>query len=327
MKVAQPLRVAIIGLGEHMVRAHVVHLLKDTRLVITHFYDPKPKDLPAIFGNHPLPQLVDSVDEIYTHPDIDVVFIGSLDEQHIDQLANCLKNGKHVFCEKPVGITQDEIVQLTNLFEQYGNDLVISSCHPRRFDPPIMWLKEQLANTEWVEQHLGTINHFSFDFWYHEVTDGWKKVRSLLLDHFGHEIDLMRFLFNSKSIEEITVKLIHDSYDAYQVTGTVKSINFSFTGNRKDTELVYNEALRIDGTKGSLVINLNTGNSFFINTGVSTTVPKIDYEYRFTEVTNNFITSVLDGKPGYLTQSDILINNSVGVAVAKTGSYPAQKTT
>lgn len=322
MESNKKLRVGIIGLGEHMIRAHVVYLLQDSRVAITHFYDPQPKDLVTIFGNHHHPQPVADVNDIYVNPEIDAVFIGSLDQQHMEQLLNCLKNGKHVFCEKPVGITPEEISQLTTAFEAYGNDLVISSCHPRRFDPPITWLKKQLDNSTWVEQHLGVINHFSFDFWYHEVTDNWKKDQSLLLDHFGHEIDLMRFLFDSHHIDEVTARLIHDSYDAYQVTGNVRSISFAFTGNRKDTESVYNESLRIDGTKGSLVINLNTGNLFFANTGSSLTVPKIDYEYRFTQVTNDFITAVVDKVPPYLSLKDIFINNAVGVAVAKTGSYP-----
>ena len=315
------LNIGIIGLGSHMVIAHVKHLLRDKRVTITHFYDPKPpKDLKKVFGKK-IPKKVELVSEIYLNPDIHAVFIGSPDKFHIEQLKYSLKNSKHVFCEKPVGITQNDIRKLKSLLTKYDNSLCIASCHPRRFDPPITWLKKKLENKEWVEKYLGDIKHFSFDFWYHEVLEGWKKKRSLLLDHFGHEIDLMRFLFNSNKKKEVSAKRITDSYDTYQVTGSVRDITFAFTGNRKDEKYVYHEAIRIDGTKGSIVINLNTGKTFFPNTGKTITIPKIDYDYRFKMVTDNFIDAIIDKKPVYLSHKDILINNLVGVAVKKYGSY------
>ena len=324
-KKAPVLRIAIIGLGTHMVRAHVKYLLRDKRVKITHYFDPKPQeDLKKIFGKY-LPEKVELVSEIYLNPNIDAVFIGSPDEFHIDQLANCLKNGKHVFCEKPVGLNPIEIKELKFLIKEFGNSLIISSCHPRRFDPPITWLKQKLGNKKWVEKHLGDIKHFSFDFWYHEVGDHpesqWKKKRSLLLDHFGHEIDLMRFLFNSSKKKEISAKRIADSYDEYQVTGRLCNISFAFTGYRRDKKEVYNESIRIDGTKGSLVINLNKGIAFFIGTAKIITIPKIDYVYRFKQVTSNFIDAITKKTPVYLTHKDIIINNLVGVAIKKHGSY------
>lgn len=315
------LNVAIIGLGEHMVRAHVKHLLRDKRVEITHYYDPNPKlNLESIFKNT-LPIRIENLEDLYRNTTIDTVFIGSPDEFHIPQLVSCIRNVKNVFCEKPVGITEPEIKTLKKVMNSEVRSLIISSCHPRRFDPPITWLKKKLENSKWVAKHLGDIKHFSFDFWYHEVTEGWKKDRSLLLDHFGHEIDLMRFLFNSNKKKEVSAKCIFDSYDKYKVTGTVRDIEFAFTGYRKDSKFVYNESIRIDGTKGAIAINLNTGKTFFANTGKTITIPKIDYDHRFKMVTNNFIDAIINKTPVYLTHKDILINNLVGVAIKKHGSF------
>lgn len=314
-----PIAVAIIGVGEHMIRAHIPYLLENESVRITHYFDTNSSLDKAAFGTHH-PVQVESVQEIYKNPAITAVFIGSPDRFHIEQLKGCLENGKHVFCEKPIGISSNDIEELKMLLVIHGDQLVISTCHPRRFDPPITWLKNKLSEKDWVTKNLGDIIGFSFDFWYHEVVEGWKKDRSLLLDHFGHEIDLMRFLFDSQAVQDVGAQKHHDAYDFYHVTGHVKEIAFSFRGFRKDPKEVYHEAIRLDGTRGSITINLNKGIVFYTTTTNIEAIPGIDYEYRFKRVTDDFIEAVLHGKKPYVTLNDILINNRVGVLVKEKGT-------
>jgi predicted dehydrogenase len=318
------INIGIVGLGEHMIRAHIQHLLPMSDVEILRWFDPNDKPSLSCFASLEKQPIRSSFEEILKDKQINVVFIGSPDQYHAEQLLACVQAGKSVFCEKPMAIVMDEREMLKEaLFIASQNNLVISSCHPRRFDPPFVWLKERLVeDKDWVENNLGKITDFNFDFWYHEVTDEWKKDRSLLKDHFGHEIDLYRFLFgtscNWKAIKESDS---HDEYLVSRKSGDSMSPNFRFSGYRSLTEKVYQETVTIKGTKDALVMQLNSGKGIWMRDFESITFPCIDYEIRFKQVNENFIKAVQGKTSSYLTNKDMLVNNISSIELCAKGAY------
>ena len=139
-----------------------------------------------------------------------------------------------------------------------------------------------------MKRDLGKITDFDFDFWYHEVTVEWKKDRSLLKDHFGHEIDLYRFLFGSEHYWDAVMEF--DGYDAYKVSGhsvDKQFPNFTFTGYRSLVDNVYQETITIKGTKDALVMQLNAGIGMQLKSGETFRFPKIDYDHGFKMVNDS----------------------------------------
>jgi len=305
------INIGIVGLGEHMIRAHIKHLVTMPNVEIVRWFDPNDKAEISCFDSLAQKPLSSSFEEIINDELINVVFIGSPDQYHAKQLLECVQAGKSVFCEKPMAVSMEERQILKDaLLITKEKGLTISSCHPRRFDPPFVWLKKQLDNKSWVEENFGKITDFIFDFWYHEVTDNWKKDRSLLKDHFGHEIDLYRFLFGSNHGWKAEKEF--DGYDGYKVSGISKDKmfpNFTFTGYRSLTEKVYQETVTIKGIKNALVIQLNTGNAVWMKDCATEIIPKIDYDARFILVNENFIKAVKKESESYLSEEDMLVNN------------------
>lgn len=322
------INVGIAGLGEHMVRAHIQHLLPMPGVQILKWFDPNDKADTACFVRVEKPPIRSSFESILADHRINVVFIGSPDQYHAEQLLACVQANKSVFCEKPMAVTMDEREMLKEaFFIAKQNGLVISSCHPRRFDPPFVWLKEQLTkDKKWVEDKLGKVTDFIFDFWYHEVTDEWKKNRSLLKDHFGHEIDLYRFLFGTEHEWEAVKEF--DGHHGYKVFGGSKDKNFpffTFTGYRSLKEKVYQETVTIKGTKDALIMQLNTGKCVFMKDLSAGVFPKIDYEERFKLVNENFINAVRGEDDSYLTHADMLVNNISSIELCAEDEYYARK--
>jgi predicted dehydrogenase len=66
--------------------------------------------------------------------------------------------------EKPLATTRLDLDYLKDaLGKAKEQDLVISSCHARRFDPPFLWLKSMLGQTKIA---LGEVMGVDYDFSY-----------------------------------------------------------------------------------------------------------------------------------------------------------------
>ncbi len=69
-------------------------------------------------GNTPA-KYVDYV-EMLAKEDLDAVCIGTPDHWHAKQIIDCLKAGKHVFCEKPMTKTVEEAVEVVDVWRNSG---------------------------------------------------------------------------------------------------------------------------------------------------------------------------------------------------------------
>lgn len=78
-------------------------------------------------------EVASSVEELAANPDIDVVHIASPNHVHVEQVRCCLEAGKHVVCEKPLGISSRQTGELVQLAAATG--LVNAVCFNIRFYP------------------------------------------------------------------------------------------------------------------------------------------------------------------------------------------------
>lgn len=253
---------------------------------------------------------------------IDAVIIATEDKDHIDNMELALSYNLHVLIEKPVAITLEQMTAFKKLLEvAKAKGLVVTSCHPRRFDQPFVWLKDNISG---LIQRYGEVVGFHYDFTYHEPTANWKALsRSLLLDHHGHEIDLVNFLFGHNFFEE---ELHDDSAERYLVTGRRHDgIKFSFHGTRRMKEEVYHEWMTVRFEKGSVTVNTSTGEVIYkdmhANTVEVAACPATDYTVRSLGVTGNFIGAILNEQENYLTEEELILNNSSGIKLLRAGYF------
>jgi predicted dehydrogenase len=155
------------------------------------------------------------------------------------------------------------------------------------------------------------------------VTDEWKKNRSLLSDHFGHEIDILRFLLGEDNLRMLKHS---DSYDFYEVSGSAErdgetAYNFRFMGSRALPESVYRESMRLDFDKGALFININDGEVLELPSGKRLPrCPEMDYVVRFQAVNSNFIQAITGKAMPYSSHDDMRCNNSLSVRLDRDGA-------
>lgn len=70
------------------------------------------KEFAAKFG---IPKAYGSYQELVSDPEIKVVYVGSVNNQHLSLVKLALENGKNVLVEKPMGINVREVREMVEL--------------------------------------------------------------------------------------------------------------------------------------------------------------------------------------------------------------------
>jgi len=61
---------------------------------------------------HGIPQAYNNYDALLENKEVDIVYIGTLNSSHRDLVIKSLKAGKHVLCEKPLGVNAREVQEM-----------------------------------------------------------------------------------------------------------------------------------------------------------------------------------------------------------------------
>jgi predicted dehydrogenase len=307
------MKYGIIGCGKHALHSHALPGKDIIGLALGAVFDVSQQSMGRFEEEYG--EQIDKYTEIrpFLESDVDAVLIGSPDEFHFSSLVEAVGAGKHVFVEKPLATTIADVDGLKPILEK-ANDrgLVVSSCHPRRLDPPFLWLYNRIAE---FEGKMGKPISFHFDFSYHKPSKEWKHDRGLLLDHLNHEIDFLHFLFGH---EEFEAHRLNDQHDAYHVVGVRSDgLSFNFEGTRKLEAKTYPEFTRIRFERGEVYLDSHKGSAIIHNhdhdASVVIGVPRTDYELRGRRTLENFVKAIRREEPCYLTRDDLYVNTAASV--------------
>lgn len=97
--------------------------------------------------------LAESYDSLLADPKIDAIVLATPHSLHARQVIAAAKAGKHVFCEKPFALTQQDAEDAVQAIEKAG--LTLGLGYNRRFHPEMNNLRERIRAGD-----LGTIMHF-----------------------------------------------------------------------------------------------------------------------------------------------------------------------
>jgi predicted dehydrogenase len=124
-----------------------------------------------------VPMVYDSYSEMFSSNSVDVVYIATPHVFHKNLAIEAMKNGKHVLCEKPLGINLGEVEEMIEAAQKHG--VFLMEALWSRFNPTIQKVKE-LAD----QGVLGEITYVNADFAFYAL-DRPKESRLLNLDLAG----------------------------------------------------------------------------------------------------------------------------------------------
>jgi predicted dehydrogenase len=318
------LGIGVVGLGVHAQRSHIDHLIEVERADIVAICDPSPeaRDRQLVAGF--VGATYEHLDDLLDDDRVSALVVCSPDRFHADALARGVSAGRHVLVDKPMADRRADLSLLVDsLALAAERRLVITSCHPRRFDPPYLWFRRELPQ---IEDQLGRPLDVRFDFFYHRPSrPGFH--RGLLIDHVSHEVDLLHFLFG---YSPFIAHRLTDGDVRYGVAGSRQDgLSFTFFGSRHLDRRAYPEVMRVRFERGEVEVDTEAGVASVRDRDqdTSSTVPcgATDYERRFRAINRDFVNAALDGTPAYLSPLDLVVNTEAGIALMEDGHYDSQR--
>lgn len=173
-------------------------------------------------------------------PAINTVAIVTRHNSHARFTAQALRAGKHVFVEKPLAITQEELEQVQAAHQESGKHLMVG--FNRRFAPQVQTMKRLLGAVTAPKSFVMVMNAGAIpaDHWTQDPATGGGRI----IGEACHYIDLMRFLADAP-ITSVQARRMGDT-DAEAVTEDKAAITLGFA----------------DGSFGTIHYLANGGASF-----------------------------------------------------------------
>ncbi len=130
------------------------------------------------------------LDAVFDAPDIDAVFVLTRHDTHADLALRALRSGKHVFVEKPLGLTDEEVARVADAAR--ASDRMLMVGFNRRFAPLTAELQRKLAGRGGPLATVITVNAGAIprDHWTQDQEQGGGRV----VGEACHFIDLARAL-------------------------------------------------------------------------------------------------------------------------------------
>jgi predicted dehydrogenase len=107
---------------------------------VKYVVDASPERRNFVESNFPKTKAVDNCDCIWNDPEIDAVIIATPAATHFPLAKSALQSGKHVFVEKPLARTADEVDELTRLATEAN--LVVMAGHTFIYNAAVRYVKK-----------------------------------------------------------------------------------------------------------------------------------------------------------------------------------------
>ena len=138
---------------------------------------------------------------VIANPDVNIVVVATRHHLHASQVIPALRAGKHVFCEKPLCLNQDqlnEIVQAYTEANRKSSQLLMIGFN-RRFAPLIVELKKFLSDVRepLVMNYRVNAGFLPSSHWIQDPEQGGGRI----VGEACHFIDLMSFLCGSDPVQ------------------------------------------------------------------------------------------------------------------------------
>ena len=173
-------KIGVLGAG-HLGKIHIKCILASGRFDLVGFYDPDPdnsREVESQFGIRSYDSSEALIDACHM---VDIV---TPTVSHFDCASKALKQGRHVFIEKPLTTTLPEARNLIELSREAGVKVQVG--HVERFNPAFIAAQPYFSNVMFIEAHrLSQFNPRGTDV-------------PVILDLMIHDIDIVLHVVKSR---------------------------------------------------------------------------------------------------------------------------------
>ena len=202
-----------------------------------------------------IPKTFGSYEELLADPDIQAVYNPLPNHMHVPWSIKALEAGKHVLCEKPIGLTSSEGRQLLDASRQYP-DLKIMEAFMYRHHP--QWQKaKQLVD----KGRIGDLRTIQTFFSYHNVDPG--NIRNKveiggggLMDIGCYCISLSRWMFDAEPDRVVGILERDPVFKIDRIASAMLDFGDGWATWTCSTQVAPYQRVHIVGTEGRIEIEI-----------------------------------------------------------------------
>jgi len=150
-------------------------------------------------------------DEIFANDAINTIVIATRHHLHAEQVIRAIESGKHVFCEKPLCLTEDELHRIQSAYaRRYGAAQLMVGFN-RRFAPMAKRMKSFLATSggPLAMHYRVNAGMLPKDHWINDPEQGGGRI----LGEVCHFVDFLSFLCDAAPVSVRATAISRDSQD------------------------------------------------------------------------------------------------------------------
>ncbi|MBO6768977.1 MULTISPECIES: bi-domain-containing oxidoreductase [unclassified Erythrobacter] len=161
--------------------------------------------------------------DVFEDENVDTVVIATRHDAHADQILEVLKAGKHVFCEKPLCLTVEELKEIEAAKADRPDQQLMIGFN-RRFAPHVVQMKELLEKVDQPKAFVMTVNAGEIppEHWTQDPVVGGGRI----VGEGCHFIDLLRHLAGAPIVSHHAIAL--GDHPAIAVRDDKATITLSF---------------------------------------------------------------------------------------------------
>lgn len=209
---------------------------------------------------HNVPRWYDNGDDLINDPEVDVVYVATPTHVHKPYVLQAAQAGKHVYCEKPMGLTYDECQEMITACDTAGVKLWVA--YYRRAMPRMLKIKSLIEDGTIGDLVAVSIEHFQ-PTWITPETRAseisWHHAPEMLgggqpMDVGCHTIDLLNYWFGNI----VEVKGYATNQRGLYLSADTMSASFTFesgvvgSGMWNFTSGIRHEIMTVVGTEGEI---------------------------------------------------------------------------
>jgi myo-inositol 2-dehydrogenase/D-chiro-inositol 1-dehydrogenase len=320
----EKLKFAVAGLGR-IGRIHLENLLQMTRIEVVAVMDPLEE--PRIYAqNKNISYITSSFEEMLSITEFDAVVICSPTDTHADYVELAARSKKHIFCEKPLDLSLERVVEVLEVIKEFDVKLMLG--FNRRFDKEFKKVRALVKNGKIGDPHIVKIT--SRDPGAPPISYI-RKSGGLFMDMTIHDFDMARFIVG-KEVEEVFAKgaVLTDpaigkvgDIDTAVITLTYTDGTMAVIDNSREAAYGYDQRIEVFGSKGMVQANNNfhDAHQLFTHQGIQGSLPLHffleRYEQAYKVEISEFIDSLMNDTRLPVTGKDGLESLKIGLAALK----------
>jgi len=176
---------------------------------------------------------------LISNPQINTIVITTRHNSHGRFICEALKAGKHIFAEKPLCLTFDELSKIkeiySSLFTSHSSLPILMVGFNRRFAPQIKKMKELLNGVRSPKSFIMTVNAGTIpaDHWTQDLQIGGGRI----IGEACHFIDLLRFLSGNEIITSSLLQMDTATGDTVNIElgfadGSIGTVHYFANGSK-----------------------------------------------------------------------------------------------